>query len=405
MAEFDIMKLLAGTKAEARPYQQRIVNRVVTSLTPEDKGGRGMRSILINSPTGSGKTIMSLLINKAIQEREDCLIGWVSMRRNLLVQAASENNTHSKLNPRGKSINANIDFISMFEKNMPAHLLPANRNGRKLLLTVDEAQHDAANSCAHIHAVLRPDFILGMTATPFRTDRVKLCFDSVINDAGIGALIREGYLAPYEHYTIPKWSVQGAIETYLREPNKWGKSIFYFHTIEQCMQARAMLESGMGGKYQPVTNEMVTGSSDREPQLERFRLGQSRTIVNCMVLTEGFDCPDLETVFLRPSCKGVTIQMAGRVFRRHHSIPVKKVVQCEKTKWPFMKTADPVCSYRWELPKDGFPGQWLSLTPNKFINEMNCNMVVALAGLNTPLPEFMVTKKMTARGRRAKKRL
>ena len=43
---------------------------------------------------------------------------------------------------------------------------------------------------------------VGLSATPFRADKVKLCFDSVIKDAGIHGLIQDGYLAQYHHYTL-----------------------------------------------------------------------------------------------------------------------------------------------------------------------------------------------------------
>lgn len=412
--DFNILELLAKTNAEARPYQQRITTKTIKNYTPESSGGKGLRSQLIQSPTGSGKTIMALLIAKAMQERIGCLIGWISMRRNLLTQASRENDNRTDDNPRGKGINANIEFISMFEKNPPDSLLPGIRK-QPLLLIVDEAQHDSANSCAHLHATMQADFILGMTATPFRTDKVKLCFDTVINDAGIGPLIREGYLSKYEHFTIPKWGVREVVATYLREPERWGKSVFYFHTIIECKQAEDYLlnPSKLGDEFKntpPATTEVVTGDSDRDVQLQRFSNGDVQTVVNCMVLTEGWDCPDLQTAFIRPSCKGVTIQMAGRVFRKHDKTPIKKIVQCEKTKWPFIKTADPICAYKWELEKIGPLGnklkaQWLSLTPNPFINEMNMKMLHALASVNHELPKYMTEAKFSKRGRARRRRV
>ena len=57
-----------------------------------------------------------------------------------------------------------------------------------------------------------------------------------------------------------------------------------------------------------------------------------------MVLTEGFDDPSLRTVWVRPSGKGPTIQMAGRVLRKFGDT-VKQVVQCRQTRHPFVKTA------------------------------------------------------------------
>jgi hypothetical protein len=61
----------------------------------------------------------------------------------------------------------------MFERNPPAIDL----------LVVDEAEHDAASSMAHLHNVIHTKWILGLTATPFRTDQVKLCFVKVVKPA------------------------------------------------------------------------------------------------------------------------------------------------------------------------------------------------------------------------------
>src|SRR5205823_2713125 len=74
------------------------------------------------------------------------------------------------------------------------------------MLVVDEAQHDAASSMAYLHNRIQPRFILGLSATPFRADRVKLCFDTVLKDAGIARLIQGGYLSPFHHYTLPAYS-------------------------------------------------------------------------------------------------------------------------------------------------------------------------------------------------------
>src|SRR6516162_300951 len=91
---------------ETRPYQQRIVARAVEWFCD-----KGMRSVLIDSPTGSGKTIMGLLIARTMQDRLGLRIGWVAMRRNLLTQAASENES--------KGIGADCVFLSMFAKDPP----------------------------------------------------------------------------------------------------------------------------------------------------------------------------------------------------------------------------------------------------------------------------------------------
>ena len=111
---------------ESRPYQDRIVAKAVNQF---ESGS--VRSILIESPTGSGKTVMGLRIAQALHHRHGLKIGWVAMRRYLLAQAAAEN---EKL-----GIRLDCKFVSMFDRSPPTDLD---------VLVVDEAQHDAAGSMA-----------------------------------------------------------------------------------------------------------------------------------------------------------------------------------------------------------------------------------------------------------------
>lgn len=357
-------QLLSTVALEPRPYQRRIVEKASRLFCD-----KSLRSVLIDSPTGSGKTVMGLLIARLMQLTLGVSVGWVAMRRNLLDQAAEENLR------RGISLDGH--WISMFDKSPPAGID---------MLVVDEAQHDAAGSMAHLHNVVRPRFILGLSATPFRADRVKLCFDTVIKDAGIHRLIQDGYLSPFHHYTIPRYTPQAVAECYGADRERWGKSILYFHTLEQCAEAAGRLE-GAG-----VRCEVVSGSSDRESQIDAFRSGRLDVLVNCQVLAEGFDCPELKTVFCRPSSCGVTVQMCGRVFRKHAGTPVKQVVQCQETRWPILRTAAAACQFAW------VDGEWRSLQINERIEEISHRTIRALAHSQSQLPQFLVQARRRGRG-------
>ena len=88
----DLEHLLAPTSVQPRPYQARIVRRAVELFAEQ-----GVRSVLIDSPTGSGKTVMALLIAKALQQRLGVRVGWVAMRRFLLTQARADASDRSEL--------------------------------------------------------------------------------------------------------------------------------------------------------------------------------------------------------------------------------------------------------------------------------------------------------------------
>ncbi len=350
-----IEDLIPETKIEPRPYQARIVGTAFDLYT-----NKKLRSILIESPTGSGKTVMGLLIAAGLQRELGIKVGWVAMRRYLLEQAKAE--------AADLGIPLQAEFISMFDKNPPANLD---------LLVVDEAQHDAAGSMAYLHNIIRPRYILGLSATPFRADKVKLCFDSTIRDAGIRTLIEDGYLSKFTHFTMPIYTPESAAEFYLRERDRWGKTVFYFHTIAQCERAVDLLRASK------ACVEVVTAAGDREEQLERFEDGKLDALVNCVVLAEGFDCPSLQTVFCRPSEKGITVQMCGRVLRKHSGTPVKNIIQCQRTRWPFVRTASAEQQYVWEH------GEWQSLRVNPRIQQVAMKTMQALAQTNVELPQWL----------------
>jgi superfamily II DNA or RNA helicase len=351
----DVNSLITQTRVEPRPYQQRIINRALELFLDKK-----LRSVLIESPTGSGKTVMGLLIARCLQQLAGLRVGWVAMRRNLLTQAAAEN--------ASRGINVEAEFISMFDKEPPRGLD---------LLIVDEAQHDAASSMAHLHNVIQPRCILGLSATPFRADKVKLCFESVIRDAGIQRLIQDGYLSPYHHYTIPVFNPKAVADFYCNDQQRWGKSIMYFHTLDQCQACFTLLQA------RGVRCDVVTGSSDRDAQIDAFRAGELDVLLNCMVLAEGFDCPELRTVFCRPSVKSLTIQMCGRAFRKHPSIAFKQIVQCQKTRWPIQRTASAAQQYLW------VDNSWRSLKVNDQIDAITTRTLRALAHIDVKLPRCL----------------
>ncbi len=349
--------------AQIRPYQQRIISKATEAFN----NGHA-RAILVESATGSGKTFIGHSIAKMLQDFDSEIeIGWVAMRTNLLDQAASENAAFG--------INARMHYISMFQKELPQELLKA----KKRAIFIDEAQHDAASSMVEIIEKVRPDYVLGLSATPYRSDNLRLCFDKVIKDSGINALIRDGYLSKFAHYTMNGWSPELVGKSYVKDQARWGKSIIYFHTQDENAKASRYLWAA------GVSNAIVT-SDNKEEAIEGFLSGKYQVLLNCMILTEGFDCPDLQTVFCRPSCKGVTIQMAGRVLRLHDSLPVKNIVQSDNTKFVFTSHAEPDQSY---VIRDG---QWASLKPPKELDNIVMNTMRVMSKIEITLPTFMTKK-------------
>ena len=365
-----LQAILDSTAAEARPYQKRVITKAYNAFAKTH-----VKSCMIESPTASGKTIMAMLLARWLQEEFNIGVGWVAMRRNLLSQAERAN-TDLKIGVDSP------EFISMFDRKPARH----DKRGRPIeLLIVDEAQHDAASSMASLHNTIRPKWVLGMTATPFRTDSVKLCFDKVIKDAGIHALISQGYLSEYHQYTIPEYTVQHVTDHYLRDPNQWGKSVMFWHKRDQAQECLNILQTN------GIRAELVTADNDpklerRERQLAAFDQGEIDVLVNMFILTEGFDSPSLKTVWVRDSGKGPTIQMAGRVFRKHPT-GIKQVVQSKHTRWPIQRTATPAEAKVW------MENRWASYKQSKHIQTISAMTSIAMIGIETKMPDYIANRK------------
>ncbi|MFM8893283.1 MAG: DEAD/DEAH box helicase, partial [Planctomycetia bacterium] len=347
--------MLSGVRIEPRDYQRRVVARVIEMFSGPHVDRRHelpeARSVIIESPTGSGKTVMGLLVARWAQERLGMRVVWSAMRRNLLAQVEREN--------RDRGFGVDLRTVSMFEKSPP----------RGELLIVDEAQHDATRSMASLHAAVGPVKVLGLSATPYRSDRLGLCFERTVRDAGIRQLVLEGHLSPYAHYTLARYSPDTVADAYLREPDRFGRSLAFFRTLAECRRCADRLAAAK------VAVEVVTATTDREQQIAEFEAGRCRVILSVGVLTEGFDCPTLATVFCRPAGKGPTIQMAGRVLRRVAQLPLKNVVQCAHTTHPFTATAPAAVQY--VECENG----WRSIGTNSRIEEASARMLELLVSL------------------------
>jgi superfamily II DNA or RNA helicase len=367
----------AGTTAQARDYQERLCRKTLSMLEGEwrSRDGRlleAAKSVLIEAPTGAGKTVMALALAQWGADRGN-RIGWVSMRRNLLWQAEQMRDEFGFRVP-------NMRFISMFEQNPPTDVD---------WLIVDEAQHDSTSSMAHIHAMVRPKKVIGLSATPYRTDRAQLAFERVVRDVGIHTLIQEKWLSEYDHYTIPKYSPQAIADLFRADRERWGKSVVFFLTKEECDAASDLLRRA------GVKNEVVWGGSDREAQIDAFREGKVQVLVSMSILSEGFDADDMKTVFIRPSSRLPAVQMGGRVLRKHPDIPVKQMVQCQVTKHPFVKTARARTSYV------QVGDEFRTLTRNENIDKVIRHYAKQVLHAQSALPDFVLKSR---EGRRKSRR-
>lgn len=203
------------------------------------------------------------------------------------------------------------------------------------LIIVDEAHHCMADTYQVIFKHFKSAKILGVTATPNRSDGKKLAkfYESMAYEYNIEDAIKDGWLSNVIMRTgkikidISKVrTIAGDfvineldkaiakefanISEYIKTMLRGRKRILIFTPRIQSAKCLSDILSANG-----LNSEFVCGASkDRKDIISRFRSGETRIICNSMVLTEGFDCPEVDCVInLRPTqSKGLFTQMLGR---------------------------------------------------------------------------------------------
>ena len=320
---------MSGFVFEERPYQTEAVARVL------DEFGSGRESVLLESPVGSGKTVMGLLIIKRLQEQAGgrLRVNWVASRRHILEQTQDLNESF---------FHCDVNMVSVFSSNPP----------KADLVVLDEAHHEATQSCLEMYENTGNTRTLGLSATPMRTDRMRLSFQTSVRCCAIQRLINMGILSQYHSCKLPEWNVELAAKVFCESPERWGKTLVFFQTIRECMVFKHLLaECGIGC-------EVVTAQSNRDSQLDAFIADDVQVVANVSVLSEGFDLPELQSVFLRDASRLPTIQMAGRGLRRAEGKTHCNLVQSSTSPYPVERIAVPAEGFRYMKNK------WLSCSGN-----------------------------------------
>lgn len=201
-------------------------------------------------------------------------------------------------------------------------------------IIVDEAHHAVSDTYRKVLDYFDHAQVLGVTATADRADRRGLSsvFDSLAFEYGMADAIHDGWLCPIEARMIPlkldisTVSVQSgdyaagqlgaALEPYLDAIADematicaTRKTVVFLPLVQMAKDFADKLNS------RGLSACEVDGTSvDRAEILADFQRGEYNVLCNSMLLTEGWDCPDVDCiVVLRPTkSRSLYCQMVGR---------------------------------------------------------------------------------------------
>jgi DNA repair protein RadD len=318
---------------ELRPYQTQLIKEARKQMLA------GNRSILIQSPTGSGKTILTAHMFKTCESKKMKSV-FVVHRRELIKQSilafssigikagviASDFPMNNKALTQIASIQTLIRRLKYFRKFD--------------MIVFDEAHHASAGSWRKLINHYPGAYRIGLTATPERLDGTGLAsiFDTMILGPSVQWLIDNGHLAQYKLFAPSKINTSGLhtrmgdfiaseVESLVDRPTVTGDAIKHYREI--CPGKRAVVFAASIRHSQHIVEQfnqarIPAAHVDGEtPKFQRdkiicdFKAGKILILSNVNLFGEGFDLPTLEaTIMLRPTQSlGLYLQMIGRCLR------------------------------------------------------------------------------------------
>jgi superfamily II DNA or RNA helicase len=324
-----------------RPYQIEALEAI------DEAYQRGCMKQLIALPTGTGKTV--LFAAQTLKMNDKTLI--LAHRGELLQQATDKIKMLCSeadigiLKAERDEISSQIVIASVQTACRPKRLAQLREQGFKLLI-VDEAHHAAADSYKKIFEELgfngtAGKLLLGVTATAKRGDGQALgkVFDEVVFERSIQTMIKAGYLSDVRGVRVQtkidlssvKTRAGDFVESQLAKlvntaaRNELIVNSYNKHTIGKKAivftvnvdHAKTLAEAFNKAGIPSAAVYGAMASEERRAVLEAFKMGELKVLTSCNVLTEGFDEPSIEAVFMaRPTkSQSLYIQCIGRGLR------------------------------------------------------------------------------------------
>ena len=329
-----------------RPYQEEAL-RSINAFSE-----KGINKQLVVLPTGSGKTV---IFSHLPQFKQNSLPMLVLAHRSELLYQAKEKISWS--NPELDIQIEQADNVAGYCDVVVASVPTLGRAESERILkypkdyfksiVIDEAHHAAAPTYRRILDYFNAPFVLGVTATPQRSDNTRLTdvFDEIVYYKTIQDLIEDGYLCSLVGYRIKTDTdisgvatnegdyVASQLEDAIDTPERNAHIVAAYNNLVPeskaivfCAGVKHANNLATSFASAQIKTEVILGATDSDSRrdiLARFRMGTTKVLINVGVLTEGFDEPTIETIILARPTRSTLLytQIVGRGTRLHEGKP------------------------------------------------------------------------------------
>ncbi len=342
--------LARAVQLRALPHQEQVLDALARER------GHGHHRNLVVAATGTGKTVVAALDYARLRkEHGELSLLFVAHREEILSQSLATFRAAMRDGHFGELLvgkHKPLDGRHVFASIQSLHEARLNGLARDAydVVVVDEFHHAAAKSYTALLSHLQPRFLVGLTATPERSDGKSILgfFDGRITaELRLWDALDQNLVVPFQYFGIHDGTdlstvafnsgrydvdtlerlytadhvraraVVRAVHDKIADPHRMRAIGFCVSVAHAQFMAAYFTEKGLPA----LAIHGDTSDAERQAALQRLRIGDINVVFAVDLLNEGVDVPAVDTVlFLRPTESAtVFLQQLGRGLRLDES--------------------------------------------------------------------------------------
>ncbi|MGL5099589.1 MAG: DEAD/DEAH box helicase family protein, partial [Fusobacteriaceae bacterium] len=298
---------------------------------------------LLISATGTGKTYLSAF---DVAEYRPKKLLFIAHRKNILTKSKKSfknliPDRRMEIFDPGKSNEGDFIFAMIQTLSRDEHLKKIPQDYFDYII-VDEVHHSGADTYQKVIQYFKPKFLLGMTATPERSDDFdiyRLFNNTIAYEIRLHDALKEKLLCPFHYFGIRDITQNGEsisqksnikdltsdtrIKNILEQTEYYGYSGPKLHGLIFVSNVKEARELSILLNEKGLLTKALTGEDSeavREKAIQDLTEGRLQYLITVDIFNEGIDIPCVnQVVLLRPTESAIVyIQQLGRGLRKDH---------------------------------------------------------------------------------------
>ena len=302
---------------------------------------------LIISATGTGKTYLSAFDAKAFNPKK---LLFIVHRRTIAKDALNtfkkvfgEEKTMGVYSGSRRELDCDFVFSTVQTISQPEHLAHFSKKHFDYII-IDESHRSGANSYLRLIDYFEPKFLLGMTATPERTDGNDIfqLFDhNIAYEIRLNRAMEENMLSSFHYYGVTDLFIDNAeienktdfnllisterVERIIEKANFYGCDNGITRGLVFCSRKNEAIELSASFNSKGLRTVALTGDSSEKERETAIELLESDNLAEKLdyiftvdIFNEGIDIPKInQIIMIRPTESAIIfIQQLGRGLRK-----------------------------------------------------------------------------------------